>query len=175
MESSALAISEFVTRLIIPIGVVAAVLGLLVTVQGLRNLWNSERRESAGAGSEPVVSWRDGSSLLERVAASLCGTLAVVLVLLIGVNMGWTGVSLNRWTATLLGMIALLTAPALLWRTRYRKVGEGIGTVAIAGIAVLTGFSIGFVFVPLVGLMIWLCVRQLWRSKPALKSDPTSG
>src|SRR5688572_21316713 len=103
MEESALAVTRFFTRLIMPIGMVAVVAGLLTIVKGLT------------------------------------------------------------------------AAPAKLRNTRFRAVGEGIATLAIAGISIATGFSIGFLFVPLVGLMIWLCIRQLRSPKPRAESDLPSG
>ena len=115
------------------------------------------------------------SSLLERVAVSLCGTLGVVLVFLLGVNAGRSGISASVWPALLLLMSLLLGAPVALWKTRYRVAGEGIATISIAGIAIVTGFSIGFLFVPVVLLMIWLCINQLLPSKPRSENDRSSG
>jgi hypothetical protein len=56
----------------------------------------------------------------------------------------------------------LLGLPAILWRTQLRLAAEGLATVALALSAVITGASIGFAFVPLILIMIWVCVRHLW-------------
>ena len=56
----------------------------------------------------------------------------------------------------LLLCILLLAGPAILWRTRWRIVAEGVATVAMSAGALLTGFSIGAVFVPLLAAMIWM-------------------
>jgi presenilin-like A22 family membrane protease len=48
-----------------------------------------------------------------------------------------------------------------LWKSRWRVVAEGLATVSIAVAAILSGFSIGFLLVPLVILMIWVCVIRL--------------
>ena len=58
--------------------------------------------------------------------------------------------------------ILLCGLPAVLWKSRWRRVAEGVATVSIAVAAILSGFSIGFLFVPLVILMIWVCTRQIW-------------
>jgi hypothetical protein len=151
MEEGALAVARFFTRLIMPVGMGAGALGLLTIVKGFRS------------------SGREGSSVLERVGVGLCGTLAAVLIVLLGVNTVRRGLGGSYWPAALLVMLLLLAAPAMLWKTRYRMAGEGMATVAIAGISIVTGFSIGFLFVPLVVLMMWLCIRQLRRPNHARK------
>jgi len=173
MEERAVAVTVFLTGLIIPIGLGAAVLGILTIVRGLGGFGNP-RHPDLAAKRGPAGSGRAGSSLLERVATGLCATAAVVLILVLGVNVGRSGRA-SPWTAVLLLMILLLPAPIILWNTRYRVAGEGIATVGIAGIAIVTGFSIGFLFVPVVVLMIWLCINQLRPSKPLLESDQSSG
>ena len=168
MEEPTLAVTVFLTGLIIPIGLGAGVLGILTIVRGLGGFGNP-RHPDLAAKREPAASGRAGSFLLERVAAGLCATTAVVLILVLGVNAGRSGRA-SPWTAVLLLMILLLPAPIILWNTRYRVASEGIATIAIAVIAILTGFSIGFLFVPVVVLMIWLCISQLRQSKPALET-----
>jgi hypothetical protein len=165
MEESAVVVARLFTRLIMPIGAIAFIVGVLTIVKGFGGFSGAHNPELAAAGSAPAGPAREGSSLLERVAAGLCGTLAVVLVLLLGVNAAQSGIGASFWPAILLVMFLLLGAPAILGNTRYRMVGEGIATVAIAGMAIVTGFSIGFLFVPIVVLMIWLCILQLRPSK----------
>ena len=172
MEAGALTVTGFVTRLIMPIGAGAAALGLLTIVKGLGGFRSPAHPEFGSVGQEPT---RVDRSVLERVAVGLCGTLAVVLVLLLGMNAGRGGISASLWPAALLVMSLLLGAPAALWNTRYRVAGEGMATISIAGIAIVTGFSIGFLFVPLVVLMMWLCINQLRQSKPRPENDRSSG
>jgi len=173
MEERTVALTVFLTGLIIPIGLGAAVLGILTMVRGLGGFGDT-RHPDIVAKREPAASRHAGNSLLERVAAGLCATAAVVLIVVLGVNLGRSGRA-SPWTAVLLLMILLLPAPIVLWNTRYRVASEGIATIAIAVIAILTGFSIGFLFVPVVMLMIWLCISQLRQSKPALENDRPSG
>jgi hypothetical protein len=162
-------VTVFLTGLIIPIGLVAAVLGILTIVKGMGGFGNPRHSDVADK-QELAASGRLGSSLLERVAAGFCLTAAVALVLVLGVNVGRSGRA-SPWTAFLLLMILLLPAPTILWNTRYRVASEGIATIAIAVIAILAGFSIGFLFVPIVVLMIWLCINQLRSSNHSWKSD----
>lgn len=173
MEERTVAVTVFLTGLIIPIGLGAAVLGILTIVRGMGGLGNPRHPDLAGK-RELAASGPSGSSLLERVAAGLCATAAVVLILVLGVNVGRSGRA-SPWTVFLLLMILLLPAPVILWNTRFRVASEGIATIAIAAIAILTGFSIGFLFVPVVVLMILLCISQLRQSKPSLGNDRSSG
>ena len=173
MEGGTIAVTVFLTALIMPIGIGAAVLGLLTIVKGLGGFRNPHHGEFGAAKRDLVVSGRAGSSVLERIGAGLCLTVAVFLILMLG-DVGRSGRA-TPWTALLLVLIALLPAPVVVWNTRYRTVAEGLATVAIAGIAILSGFSIGFAFVPVVVLMIWLCVKQLLQSKPRLENDRPSG
>ena len=173
MEERTVAVTVFLTGLIIPIGLGAAVLGILTIVRGMGGFGNPRYPDLADK-RELEPSARSGSSLLERVAAGLCLTAAVVLILVLGVNVGRSGRA-SPWTAFLLLMILLLTTPTILWNSRYRVASEGVATMAIAVIAILTGFSIGFLFVPAVVLMIWLCISQLRQAKPPLENDRSSG
>jgi hypothetical protein len=172
MEERTVAVTVFLTGLIIPIGLGAAVLGILTIVKGMGGFGNPRHPDLAGK-REPAASGRSSSSLLERVAVGLCAG-AAVLILVLGVNADRSGRA-SPWTAVLLLMSLLLSAPIILWNTRYRVASEGIATIAIAVIAILSGFSIGFLFVPIVVLMIWLCINQLRPSKPLLESDRPSG
>ena len=173
MEERTVAVTVFLTRLIIPIGLGAAILGILTIVRGLGGFGNP-RHSDLAAKPEPAASGPAGSSRLERVATGLCATAAVVLILVLGVNVGRSGRA-SPWTAFLVLMFLLLPAPIILWNTRYRVASEGIATIAIAVIAILTGFSIGFLFVPIVVVMIWLCISQLRQSKPAMENDRVLG
>jgi len=173
MEERTVVLTVFLTGLIIPISLGAAVLGILTIVRGLGGFGNPRHPDLAAKG-EPAATRRAVSSLLERVAAGLCAAAAVVLILVLGVNVGRSGRA-SPWTAYLLLMILLLPGPAILWKTRYRVASEGIATIAIAVIAILSGFSIGFLFVPVVVLMILVCISQLRQSKPSLRNDRSSG
>jgi hypothetical protein len=173
MEERTVAVTVFLTGLIIPIGLGAVVFGILTIVSGLGGFGDARHPDLAGK-RESAASGHAGSSLLERVAAGLCAAAAFVLILVLGVNVDRSGRA-SPWTAVLVMMILLLAAPIILWNTRYRVASEGIATIAIGVIAILTGFSIGFLFVPVVVLMIWLCVTQLRQSKPAVENDRSLG
>ena len=63
--------------------------------------------------------------------------------------------------------------PAILWKSRWRVVAEGIATISISVAAMLAGFSIGFLLVPLAGLMIWVCyarLRAAYRSRTLVEA-----
>jgi hypothetical protein len=64
-------------------------------------------------------------------------------------------------------LILAIALPALLWNSRWRKAAEGVATAALSVDAILAGFSIGPLFVPLVILMLWVCaerIRETWNA-----------
>ncbi|HWL41005.1 MAG TPA: hypothetical protein VNO75_12280 [Gemmatimonadaceae bacterium] len=145
--------------LIIPISFVAAAVGVaLIAVSGHRMahagaLQNAESRHHAARATV--------GSGLEKVAVAVCGIIGILGVITLLTNVIRSTSNLQPAFLGLLAIVIVLLAPALLWRTRWRVPAEGLATMAMAGVAVLTGFSIGFAFVPLVVLMILLCARQL--------------
>ena len=79
-----------------------------------------------------------------------------------------------RWPSVVFAVAIILSGlPAVVWKSRWRGVAEGVGTASIATAAILTGLSIGFLFVPLVILMIWVCVVHLRVAfESRMKRDP---
>lgn len=146
MEEGAVAVRALAS-LIIPLSVAAAVLGLILVVVSLRRI-------STG-GEQP------GSYLLESVAVVLCGTFSVVGAIGLLINEVRRNAIAHPAILIVLSVLMMIGAPALVWKSRWRVPAEGLATVAVAAATVLTGFSIGFAFVPLVALMILLCARHL--------------
>jgi len=147
MEDGALRLSQFLTMLDLPVGLVGIVVGLLTAV---RLVPRSASPYLAEAG------------LVERIAVGFCAGVAML---------GFLGTIETVFAkkpdfpplAMLFAVAILLCGlPAVLWKSRWRRVAEGVATVSIAVAAILSGFSIGFLFVPLVILMIWVCTRQIW-------------
>ncbi len=147
MEDGALRLSQFLTMLDLPVGLVGIVVGLLTAV---RLVPRSASPYLAEAG------------LVERIAVGFCAGVAML---------GFLGTIETVFAkkpdfpplAMLFAVAILLCGlPAVLWKSRWRGVAEGVATVSIAAAAILSGFSIGFLFVPLVTLMIWVCTQRLW-------------
>jgi hypothetical protein len=57
--------------------------------------------------------------------------------------------------------LLLLALPALFWETRFRWVAEGFALMALGTTAILGMWSFGFLFLPLVVLMAWVCIEHL--------------
>jgi uncharacterized membrane protein YfcA len=151
MEESALVIARLLTVLDLPVAIAAALIGLITTVRGVVTR----------------VANRDEGTRAERVAVGLC--MALSLLGVIGVAL-----SLLRRTPLptfLAGVFAaaviIAGLPALVWRTKWRTSAEGIATIAVGAAAFLSGFTIGFLFVPLVLLMCWVCVDSFLRQMRA--------
>ena len=147
MEDGALRLSQFLTMLDLPVGLIGIVVGLITAV----------RLVPRAASAYPAE-----AGLVERIAVGLCAGVAML---------GFLGTIETIFAkkpdfpplAMLFSVAILLCGlPAVLWKSRWRGVAEGVATVSIAVAAILSGFSIGFLFVPLVILMIWVCTRQIW-------------
>jgi hypothetical protein len=171
-DGKSLVVMTFFTSLSMAISLGAWFAGFVTTYKGLRGFRRPDLPKLFVPGYDPRAFERWEGSILERVAAALCGTLGVVLVIGLAVGMGRTRQQPGVWIGFVLMMAIclLLVAPLVLWNTRYRAAGEGIATMAIAMIssfALLSAESIlilGYLLVPLVALMIWLCVAQLRRA-----------
>jgi hypothetical protein len=57
--------------------------------------------------------------------------------------------------------LLLLALPAIFWETRVRWVLEGFALVALGAAAILGMWSIGFLFLPLLVPMVWVCIQHL--------------
>jgi hypothetical protein len=117
-------------------------------------------RRSPYAPSDPV-SQRADSSALERISVSLCTFVALIGAITIVMNVIRRNPIANPLFPLFLGFALLLSVPALTWRSRWRVPAEAVATIALSGVAVLSGFSIGFVFVPLLVAMMWVCIQHL--------------
>lgn len=147
MEDGALRLSQFLTMLDLPVGLIGIVVGLITAVRLVPRAASAYLAEAG---------------LVERIAVGLCAGVAML---------GFLGTIETIFAkkpdfpplAMLFAVAILLCGlPAVLWKSRWRRVAEGVATVSIAVAAILSGFSIGFLFVPLVILMIWVCTRQIW-------------
>lgn len=148
MEEGAVSVVRLLAVLDLPLGLIGIVIGLITSIRMIPT-----------AGTLPLADL----GLVERIAVGLCGGVAVLGLL------GLLETVLTKrpdfpplamlFAASILGC----GWPALAWRSRWRGVAEGAATVFIAVAAILSGFSIGFMFVPLVALMIWVCVLRLFR------------
>jgi hypothetical protein len=158
MEEGALAVARFLAVLDLPLGLVAIVVGLLTAIVQIPR---------ASLASLPDV------GRIERIAVGLGG--GVAMLGLIGAVE--TVLFRGRPDFSLVAMVfvasvALCGLPAVVWRSRWRGAAEGVATVAVALVAILSGFTIGFMFVPLVALMLWVCFLRLFHAFRAMRGIP---
>jgi len=165
-ESASLAATRFLDWLIIAISPIAFFTGFFTVYHGVRGFRRPDVRIFV-PGYDPREHERWDHSLLERVAVGLCAVLGVVLVLGVAVAIGQHSPPPLAWISILpMAVVSLLlTAPVLLWKTRYRVAGEGIATIALSVISMLAAISGGNPFflgllVIVVGLITWLCIAQ---------------
>ena len=161
MEEGAVRFSQFLAVLDLPVSLVGIAIGLFAAVRLVPR------------GVLPDLA---GGGLVERIAVGLCAGVAVLGIL------GTIETFLTRRPdfpplAVMFVVVIILSGlPAVVWNSPWRGSAEGVATISIAIAAILSGFSIGFLFVPLVILMIWVCILHL---RVALRSpvrrDATSG
>ena len=161
MEEGAVKLAQFLAVLDLPVGILGIAVGLFAAL-----------RLSPRGGSPDLSS----GGLLERIAVGLCGGVAVLGLI------GTMETLLTRrpdfppLAVTFVLAVILSGLPAVVWRSRWRGAAEGVATISIATAAILSGFSIGFLFVPLVILMVWVCVLHLRVAlRSSVKRDATSG
>ena len=145
MEEGAIGLAQFLTMLDLPVSLGGIAIGILTVV------------------AHPGFHRADlfAATTVERLGVGLCVAVAALGLFGFGETTVRRGVALTPLAALFTAMIFLLAAPGMLWRTRWRGVGEGVATISISAAAILAGFSIGFLFVPLVMLMIWICSQAL--------------
>lgn len=166
MEDAVIGVTQFLVRLIFPLAILGALFGL--------GLMGSEivtfARYSGGRSGSATRSERAKPFASEKISVGICATLGFLGLIALIMNSARRNLPPSRWSALLFGLLILLATPAMLWKSHWRVFMEGIATVTLAGVSVLTGFSIGFVFVPLLAVMIWVSLRHLllasWRSLP---------
>ena len=160
MEESALTVVRGLVRLIIQISIVAAVFGFVLIPVSARRLARAGAVQKHELGDDTRSSMPN-SPALERIAVTVCALLAIVGVTAMVTNEIRRNPVPHPAFPALLALLVLLSAPALMWRSRLRVPAEGLATIAVSVVAVLTGFSIGVAFLPLVVLMMWVCFRHL--------------
>lgn len=146
MEEGAVRLSQFLAMLDLPVSLIGIAMGLFTAVRLI------PRR------IPPDLS---GGGLPERIGVGLCAGVSVLGIL------GTVETFLTRRPdfpplAVMFVVVIILSGlPAVIWRSPWRGSAEGVATMTISAAAILSGFSIGFLFVPLVFLMIWVCVLHL--------------
>jgi hypothetical protein len=160
MEEAAVTIMGSLARAIIPSAVLGAIVGLAAIVIALPSLCDAEERRQFNRGSREV----EPKPMSEKVAVSSCAVVAALGLVAVARIIRYSPDNRGYLSVSVAFAVALLSLalPAFLWRTRLLLLGEGVATIALALAAFLTGFSIGLLFVPLVLLMTWVCLRHLF-------------
>ena len=151
MEESALGVARFLQILVLPVGIAGIAVGLATAIRFL--LRNPRTKYETG--------W------VEALAVGLCGGVAALGLLGIVESFRTVRPDFPPLAAAFTVAILFCGLPALLWKSRWRVVAEGIATVSIGTASILSGFSIGFLLVPVTLLMIWVCA---FRMRAAYKS-----
>jgi hypothetical protein len=145
MEEGALGVVRFLQLLIVPVGVVGIAVGLFTAIRFL--LRNPRTKYESG--------W------VEALAIGLCGGVAALGLLGLVESFRTARPDFPPLAAAFTVAILFCGLPAVLWKSRWRAVAEGLATLAVAVAAILAAFSIGFLLVPLTVLMIWVCYTRL--------------
>ena len=146
MEEIPLRLSHFLTALDLPVGLIAIVVGLFTAVR---------LAPRAATQDLPDV------GLIKRIAVGLFAGVAMLGILGTIESVFTRRPDFPPLAVLFATTIILCGLPAIAWKSGWRGVAEGVATVSIACAAILAGFSIGFLFVPLVILMIWVCILRL--------------
>lgn len=145
MEEGALGVARFLQLLVLPVGVAGIAVGLFTAVRFL--LRNPRVRHNAG--------------VVEALAVGLCGGVAALGILGLVESFRSVRPDFPPLAAAFTVAILFCGLPAILWKSRWRVVAEGIATLSLSVGSILSGFSIGFLMVPLMMLMIWVCYARL--------------
>ena len=156
MEEASVDTIQFLVRSVFPIGAIAIALGVLTV--GLAGFATGRAKSAHGETGLP------SSSPVERVVVGLCAAVSSLGLVVAFQIIRLSRVSLPRFP--LLGVLfavslLLLAMPAILWETRFRWVAEGFALAALGGAAILGMWSIGFLFLPLLVPMVWVCIQHL--------------
>lgn len=76
------------------------------------------------------------------------------------ITQGLTGLIIPLSLGAIILAVALIVK-SLRSHSSWRIVAEGLATIGLAVLAVLSGFSIGYMFVPLLVVMMWVCIQHL--------------
>lgn len=162
MEEGALTVVLGLAGLIIPISLIAFALALALIEKSVRRLTrNGSSKRPASESTQAFESNQADSSAAERVSVVLSAFLSVLGAAALVMNEIRRDPVAHLAVIAYLGLILLLAAPALLWRSRWRLPAQGLATIALSVVAVLSALSIGFAFVPLLVMMIYVCVQHL--------------
>jgi hypothetical protein len=157
MEEGALGVARFLQLLVLPVGVVGIAVGLFTAVRFL--LRNPRVRHNAG--------------VVEALAVGLCGGVSALGLLGLVESFRSVRPDFPPLAAAFTVAILFCGLPAILWKSRWRVVAEGIATLSLSVGSILSGFSIGFLLVPLILLMIWVCyarLRAAYRSRSVVEA-----
>ena len=142
-------LAQFLTMLVIPFGLIGIVIGIYTVAM-----------RPGFHRADPFA-----ATTLERIGVGLCLGVAALGLFGFGEATLQRGTPLDPLAFLFTVMVLLLATPGILWRTKARGIGEGVATIAASAAAILSGFSIGFLLLPLVVLMIWICVQALLRER----------
>ncbi len=154
MEKAAVAVVRFLAILDLPVSLFAILVGLITAVR-------------SALRSDVAVDF----GLVERIAVGLCGGVAFLGFFGLIETLVTRRPDFPPLAMVFAVCILALSWPAFAWKSRWRGVAEGVATICVAIAAILSGFTIGFMFVPLVLLMIWVCFLRLF----APFRDPRGG
>ena len=149
MEEGAVGVARFLAILDLPLGLLGIVAGLITAVRLIPH---------------PGVVAAPDLGVVERVAVGLCAGVAILGFIGTVETLLLRRPDFPPLAIAFAAAVILCSLPALFWRSRWRGAAEGAATVFISVAAILSGFSIGFMFVPLVALMIWVCFLRLFRA-----------
>ena len=161
MEEGAIGLARFLAILDLPVGLIAIVVGLFTAVRLVPR---------AATQDLPEI------GVVERIAVGLCAGVAMLGVLGTIESVFTRRPDFPPLAVLFAVAIILCGLPAIAWKSPWKGVAEGVATVSIACAAILSGFSIGFLFVPLVILMIWVCILRLRAARrTTLPREASSG
>jgi hypothetical protein len=156
MEEASLDTMQFLVLSVWPIGLTAIGVGVLTV--GFTGFATGRAKKTDGETGLP------SSSTIERFVVGLCAA-ASALGLVVAVRIILLSrVSLPRFPLTgvlFAASLLSLAFPVVFWQTRFRWVAEGFALVALGTTAILGMWSIGFLFLPLLVLMVWICIQHL--------------
>jgi hypothetical protein len=145
VEKAAVAVVRFLAILDLPVSLFAILVGLITAVR-------------SALRSDVAVDF----GLVERIAVGLCGGVAFLGFFGLIETLVTRRPDFPPLAMVFAVCILALSWPAFAWKSRWRGVAEGVATICVAIAAILSGFTIGFMFVPLVLLMIWVCFLRLF-------------
>ena len=156
MEEASVDTIQFLVLSVWPVGLIAIGLGVLTV-----GFTGFAAARAKGADDETRL---PPSSTVERIVVGLCVAVSSLGLVVTVQIIRFSRVSLPRFPV--LGVLfavslLLLALPAVFWETRFRWVAEGFALVALGTTAILGMWSIGFLFLPLLVLMAWVCIQHL--------------